>query len=339
MQVFTGVRSRQLSQVPIDVQLAEGVGFDGIFFSEMTLDPFLAATLGAEHSNRLSLGTSIALAFPRSPMTTAYMSWNLQVLSEGRFQLGLGSQVRGHNIRRFSVNWTPPGPRMREYILSLRAIWNCWQTGNPLNYKGQNYSFTLMPPEFSPGPIPYTEPSIAISAVNPYMCRLAGELCDGVLLHGFSTRKYTQEVILPNLECGAVKSGRKLDDIRINGGGFIVIGKTNQEVDQGIEEARRRISFYGSTQVYRTVLDIHGWGAIGDQLRELSLSGRWDEMPQLITDEMVEAFSIVGTYNTIGPQLRQYYGKFASQISLPLPEGQSTEHEMELSGLLRELQD
>ena len=146
-------------------------------------------------------------------------------------------------------------------------------------------------------------------------------------------------IILPNLECGAVKSGRKLDDIRINGGGFIVVGKTNQEVNQGIEEARRRISFYGSTQVYRTVLDIHGWCVIGDQLRELSLNGRWDEMPQLITDEMVEAFSIVGTYNTIGPQLRQYYGKFASQISLPLPEGQSTEHEMELSGLLRELQD
>ncbi|MQF82994.1 TIGR03617 family F420-dependent LLM class oxidoreductase [SAR202 cluster bacterium AD-802-E10_MRT_200m] len=338
MKVFTGVRGKNLSHVPIDVQLAERLGFDGIFFSEMTMDPFLASTLGAEHSNHLLLGTSIALAFPRSPMTTAYMSWNLQVLSQGRFQLGLGSQVRGHNIRRFSVNWTPPGPRMREYILSLRAIWECWQTGNPLNFKGENYSFNLMPPEFSPGPISFTEPSIAISAVNPYMCRLAGELCDGVLLHGFSTRKYTKEVILPNLESGAAKSGRKLGDIRINGGGFIIIGQTNQEVEQGIEETRRRISFYGSTQVYRPVLDIHGWGNVGDQLREMSLNGRWGEMPKLITDEMVEAFSIIGTYKTIGSKLTQYYGSFANQISLPLPESQLATQETEITELLQELQ-
>ena len=265
------------------------------------------------------------------------MSWNLQVLSKGRFQLGLGSQVRGHNVRRFSVAWTPPGPRMREYVESLRAIWDCWQHGTPLNYQGQDYSFTLMTPEFSPGPIPYDPPQVFIAAVNPYMCRLAGELCDGVLLHGLATQKYVQEVILPNLEVGARKAERSIKDVEVSGGGFILVGDGEEELQRSFEAARRRISFYGSTQVYRSVLAVHGWGPIGDQLREMSFKGQWEQMPRLVTDEMVEAFSVMGAYDDIAGKLKQHYGGYASRISLPLPEGDGAMRE-KVRGVLRELQ-
>ena len=336
MKVYAPVQVRALEQVGEQVRRAEALGYDGATFSETVLDPFLSATLAAAYSQRLLLGTAIALAFPRSPMTTAYMAWNLQRFSRGRFQLGLGTQVKGHNERRFSVPWLPPGPRMREYLGALKAIWACWQNSGPLTFRGQFYSFTLMTPEFNPGPIPYPPPSLYISAVNPYMLRLAGEACDGVLLHPFTTRKYLEEVILPNLEAGAKKGDRRLKDLDISGGGFIVTGANQEELQKEYEVTRRRIAFYASTRTYRPVLEVYGWGEVCDRLHEMSLRGQWAEMPRLITDEIMEACCVVAPYHALAQRVRTRFGFYATRVPLPLPDGRG-EAEAQLGQVVQAL--
>jgi probable F420-dependent oxidoreductase len=319
MEVYAAAEAHRLEEVPAAAQKAEALGFDGVLFNESTLDPFLAAALAAEHTRRTQLGTSIALAFPRSPMTTAYAAWNLQALARGRFQLGLGSQVRGHIQRRFSIPWSAPAPRMREYVQALRAIWACWQGGTPLDYRGEHYRFSLMPPYFNPGPLPCEPPQVHVAAVGPVMCRAAGEVGDGVLLHSLNSATYVQEVVLPNLEKGARQAGRTLKDLTVAGGGFIVVGANEHEAAQAYEATRRRVSFYASTPAYRRVLEIHGWGAAADELRQLSLGGRWEEMPRLVTEAMMEVFCVVGTYGDIAPKIVQRFGGYATRTTLSLP--------------------
>lgn len=319
MRVEYHIQGRDLRALPELVRRVEEVGYDAVTSSETSHDPFLPLVLAAEHSQRLLLGTSVAIAFPRSPMVVAYLAWDLQKFSGGRFVLGLGTQVKGHNERRFSVPWTAPGPRLREYIGALRAIWDCWQNGTPLNFRGKHYTFTLMTPFFNPGPIEHPRIPVYIAAVNAFMARLAGEICDGIRLHSFLSPKYLREVIIPAVQAGAARAGRALDDFGLAGAGFVITGRTEADLVPQREAVRRQLAFYASTRTYRPVMEVHGWGETVDRLHRLSLQGRWDEMAGLITDEMLETYATIGTYDEIAERLRKRYGGLVSSVTLNLP--------------------
>jgi len=314
----------------------EEMGYDSIVTPEAGHDPFLPLAILAEHTERLKLGTAVAIAFPRSPFVVAQMAWDLQRYSGGRFILGLGTQVKGHNERRYSTPWpAPPGPRLREYILCLKAIFNTFQTNERPNFKGDWYQFTLISPFFNPGPNPNDVP-IYISAVNKYHCRLVGEICDGIRLHPFNTPKYTREVIIPNIEEGAKKAGRNLSDIDVVGGGFLVTGKNEEEVERAKAPFKQQIAFYGSTRSYHPVLECHGWGEVGMRLYRLSMEGKWAEMTNEITDEMLNEFAVVGTYDEIVPKIKERYSGVVNTLGF----GYSTitaEQEDRLRWIIQEL--
>ncbi|MEN8180928.1 MAG: TIGR03617 family F420-dependent LLM class oxidoreductase [Myxococcota bacterium] len=257
---------------------AEAQGYDGLMSAEIAHDPFVPLAFAALETSRIELGTAIAVAFPRSPMVVANTAWDLQVHSRGRFVLGLGSQVKGHNVRRFSVPWSAPAPRLGEYVEALRAIWRCWEKRERLAFEGQHYRFTLMTPEFSPVPSGLPPVPIEIAAVGPAMLRLAGRLCDGVRLHGFCTRRYLEEVALPAVLGGLARSRRDRQHFEIWGGGFIATGATDDDVRRAMDQVRYRIAFYGSTRSYRPVLSIHGWDDLGDKLHRMSVRGEWQDM-------------------------------------------------------------
>ena len=337
MKVFASIPRDDIGKIPDRARWVEDMGYDGINTNEDFSSPFMALTLAAEHTERVLLGTSIAVVFPVSPMTTAYMAWEIQKYSQGRFRLGMGSQVKGHIERRFSTPWNAPGPRMRDYVLSLKAIWDSFQNGGPLRFDGEHYKFSLITPHFNPGPIDYPPPRIFIAAVGPYMFRLAGEHCDGVLPHGFMPPKYMDEVALPNLEKGLKRSGRTLKDIEVSTGGFLVMGEDEDELGEAFNAARRRIAFYASTRTYKGVMDIHGWGDVCLDLNRLAAAGSWDEMAKLITDEMVETFATIGTYDQIVDRVRERYGSYATQIGFSLP-SDTPAGEARLKEKIRELQ-
>ncbi|MCL0044274.1 TIGR03617 family F420-dependent LLM class oxidoreductase [Dehalococcoidia bacterium] len=322
MKIYTGLRGVDLKHIGIEAQRAEALGFDGVSFGEIAHDVFLEVALALQATERIHVGPAIAIAFARSPMVTAYLSWDLQHISDGRFELGLGSQVKGHNERRFSVPWSPPAPRMREYALALKAIWDCYQNGTRLNFTGRHYTFTLMNHEFNAGPIEYPDIPIYLAAVGSAMSRVAGEVYDGVLPHGFTTQKYQKEATLPQVNIGAARSGRSMEDFMIAGGGFMATGATEDEVYDAREAIRFRVAWYGSTRSYKPVFDAHEWGDTGLELHELSIKQEWDAMPKLITNTMLDTFCVSGTYEHIVPQLKDRYGSYASRISFPMP----TEH-------------
>lgn len=319
MRVEFHLQARDLRALPELVRRVEEVGYDAVTSSETSHDPFLPLVLAAEHSKRLLLGTSVAIAFPRSPMVVAYLAWDLQKFSGGRFSLGLGTQVKGHNERRFSVPWTAPGPRLREYIGALRAIWDCWQNGTPLNFRGKHYTFTLMTPFFNPGPIEHPRIPVYIAAVNAFMARLAGEICDGIRLHSFLSPKYLREVIIPAVQAGAARAGRSLEGFGLAGAGFVITGRTEADLAAQREAVRRQLAFYASTRTYRPVMELHGWGETVDRLHRLSLQGRWAEMAGLITDEMLETYATIATYDGIADRLRERYGGLVTSVALNLP--------------------
>jgi probable F420-dependent oxidoreductase len=326
-----------LSAIPVAVRRAEALGFDGVVVPETSHNPFMALALAAEHTTRLTLATSVAQAFVRSPTTTAYAAFDLQRFSGGRFCLGLGSQVKGQIERRFGMPWTPPGPRMRDYILAVRAVWACWQQRAPLNYQGTHYRLSVMTPNHRPSPLPdgISYPSVFLATVLPYMTQLAGEICDGVRLHSFSTARYVTNVTLPNLRTGAARAGRALEGFEISGGGMIATGPTRDAVAKAVDGVRWSIAFYGSTRTYTTVWAQHGWEKTGLKLHELSVTDGWDRMPALITDEMVRTFAAVGTYEEIGDKILERFGGFATRVALPLP---APEHERLLLPSLRHVQ-
>ncbi|MCP5025078.1 MAG: TIGR03617 family F420-dependent LLM class oxidoreductase [Actinomycetia bacterium] len=315
MKVLTTVRQADLRAIPEQVHQIEVDGYDGITTLENRHDPFLPLAVAAVHSERLELVTGVAISFPRSPMVVANAGWDLQAASGGRFVLGLGSQVKGHNERRFSVPWSAPAPRMKEYVQSVRAIWHSWATGEPLAFEGDHYQFTLMTPNFTPEPLEGPPPRVTIAAVGPAMLRVAGEACDGVRLHAFCTRQYLEAKVLPQLQTGWKRGGRGRDGFEISGGGFVCTGPDEAAVSEMVEWVRYRIGFYGSTRAYWPVLEQHGLEDLGLELNHLSKNDGWDQMASRVSDEVVRLFAAVGTYDEIGGAVAERFGGVVDTIS------------------------
>lgn len=314
MKVDTALPPAHLADVAAAARRAEALGFDGVFTAETSHDPYLPLPVAAAAAPGLDLGTAIALAFPRSPMVTAQTAWDLAALSGGRFILGLGTQVRAHIVRRFSVEWTSPGPRLREYVLALRAIWRSFQTGEPLRFEGDHYRLSLLTPVFNPGPIEHPAVPVAIAGVGPYLARVAGEVCDGFHVHPFHTVRYLDEVLLPAIRKGAEANGRTLDDVPRFTSVFVVTGG-DEEATRMREAARRQIAFYASTPSYRGVLDVHGWD-FGPELTAMSKRGEWERMAELITDEVLDTVAVVAPIERLGAAIRERYGDRIQRIAL-----------------------
>ncbi len=318
MRVDGGIGT-ELGRVGEAVNEAEVAGYDGVWSAETSRDPFLPVLLAAEHTERIQLGTGIAVAFARSPMTLAQTANDLQVFSNGRFLLGLGSQIKPHIVKRFSMEWSHPAARMREFILALRAIWDCWDNGTKLDFRGDFYSHTLMTPFFNPGPNPHGPPKVFLAGVGERMTETAGEAADGFLCHAFTTESYLREVTLPALGRGLAKAGRTMDAFEISGPAFVVTGGTEEEMEASAKGTREQIAFYGSTPAYRGVLEHHGWGGLQDELNTLSKQGRWVEMGQLITDDILHTFAVVGEPEQIAAGLHDRYGDVVDRISFYAP--------------------
>jgi probable F420-dependent oxidoreductase len=301
-------------------QMAERAGYDGWWAPETQADPFISCAVASERTDGIEIGTGIAVAFARNPMTVAQQANDLQALSGGRFLLGVGSQIKPHITRRYSMPWSHPAPRMREFILAIRAIWHTWATDAPLDFQGEFYSHTLMTPFFNPGPNPHGNPKIVLAAVGPLMTEAAGEVADGLLCHGFCTERYLREMTLPALERGAAKSGRDLDDFEITAPGFIVAGDSEEQIAAGVDFVRQQIGFYGSTPAYRPVLETHGWGSLQDELHALTKRGAWNELADVIDNEMLHTFAIIGTPEEAVAEIKRRYGGIATRVTLPLPD-------------------
>ena len=295
-----------LDDIGARAALLESRGFDGVTTAEAGHDPFLPVMAAAASTKRLIMGTNVAIAFPRSPMVTAQTAWDLQHLSNGRFTLGLGTQVKGHNEQRYSTPWPgAPGPRMREYLLCLQAIFKSFQNpAKPTFFEGEHYRFKLLPPFFNPGPIDHPHVPLYVAAVNPYMARLSGELCDGLRLHPVATFRYTRDVILPAIADGLARSGRTMEQFDLVGAPFMALGRDADEVEKAKQKLRNQISFYASTRSYHGVLAHHGWEDTGARLHQLSVAGKWDQMPALITDAMLEEWAIIATYDGLVDAIR-----------------------------------
>jgi len=311
-----------LSKVAAKAQEVEAQGYAGAWTAETAHDPFLPLLLAAEHTEKLEIGTSIAVAFARSPMTLANTAWDLQAYSQGRFVLGLGSQIKPHITKRFSMEWSKPAARMREFVLAMRAIWNTWQTGEKLDFRGEFYTHTLMTPFFTPDAAElgdFGPPKVFLAGVGELMTEVAGEVCDGFICHGFTTEKYLREVTLPALERGRAKAGKTMEGFEIVGPSFVVTGNDDAEMKQAAAGTRQQIAFYGSTPAYRNVLDIHGWGHLQDELNTLSKQGEWVKMGELIDDEILNTFAVVGEPEHIAPELTQRYGDVIQRLSFYAP--------------------
>ena len=315
MRVFTTLPQEDLRKAAPAARTIEAEGYDGVASMENRHDPFLALAIAGAVTERIELHTSVAIAFARSPMAVANVGWDLAGATGGRFVIGLGSQVRAHNERRFSVPWTPPAPRMREYVQALRAIWRCWKTGERLGYEGQHYRFTLMTPAFTPEPIAAPPPPVTIAAVGPAMLKVAAEECDGVKLHGFCTRKYLEDAVMPRLAEGLAKTGHKRENFEISGGGFLATGPDDATVARAFEWARERVAFYGSTQAYWPVLALHGLEELGHKLNAMTRQGRWTEMAREVADDVVHLFAAVGRYDQIVKAIEQRFGGLTDALN------------------------
>jgi probable F420-dependent oxidoreductase len=300
-------------------QRAEADGYDGVWSAETGHDAFLPIAIGAAATETLEFGTGIAVAFARNPMNLAVLANDLQQLSKGRFILGLGSQIKPHITKRFSMPWSHPAPRMRELIMAMRAIWKTWETGEKLEFRGEFYTHTLMTPFFNPGKNPYGNPKVILAAVGELMTEVAGEAGDGLLVHGFTTERYLREVSLPALERGAAKSGKTRADLTVSYPGFIVTGANEAAMATADQAVRQQIAFYGSTPAYRPVLELHGWGDLQPELNTLSKRGEWVKMGELIDDEVLDAFAIVCPIHEVATQIKARFGDVVDRFSFYAP--------------------
>jgi probable F420-dependent oxidoreductase len=298
---------------------AEKAGFAAVWTSEVQHDPFVGLSLAAVATEQIQLGTAIVVAFARNPMSMAVVANDVQLLSKGRLLLGLGSQVRAHITRRFNMPWSHPAPRMREYILAMRAIWEAWNTGGKLEFQGEYYSHTLMTPFFNPGPNPYGPPQVLLAGVGAAMTSVAGEVADGFLCHGFTTERYMREVTMPALREGRATAGKELDGFEVCGLPFIVTGRTEEEVAKARRGVCGQIAFYGSTPAYRGVLELHGWGDLADELHAMSRTGDWAKMGELVADDVVDAFAVVAEPEAVAGALRRRYGDMFTRLSFYTP--------------------
>ena len=303
MKVDGGIGT-DLRHVAANAKEVEAAGYSGAWTAETSHDPFLPLLLAAEHTSRLELGTNIAVAFARNPMIVANIGWDLQAYSAGRFILGLGTQIRPHIEKRFSMPWSHPARRMREFVAALHAIWSAWQDGTKLGFEGDFYTHKIMTPMFTPEPHPSPAPKIFIAAVGEAMTEMCGEVADGHLGHPMVSRRYLDEVTMPALLRGMRRCGRDRGDFEVSAEVMVATGDNDDELAAATTAVRKQIAFYGSTPAYRKVLELHGWGDLQTELHRLSLEGQWDTMGSLVDDEMLAAFAVVGPVDTIAAALR-----------------------------------
>ncbi|MEV6150212.1 TIGR03617 family F420-dependent LLM class oxidoreductase [Nonomuraea sp. NPDC052129] len=324
MKVGAHVGGPPSSEVARFAGWAEETGFDVVTTTEVDHDPFLPLALAAQATSRVRLATGIAVAFARTPMALAYVTNDLQALSGGRFVLGLGTQTKPHITRRFSMGWGKPVTRMREYITALRAIWNDWNKGEEVRHTGEYYRHTLMTATFRPAPHGHDNPPIHLAAVGPAMTRLAGEVADGLIPHGFSTERYFREITLPALEEGLERAGRDRSEVSVHCPGFAHVYAPEGSVDEQRQMLRGRVAFYGSTPAYRGVLALHGWEELHERLHALSVrpeADRWDRMADLVDDEVLDTFCTSGTLPEVAAELRRRFGGLVGQVHLHPPAG------------------
>ncbi|MEM8904289.1 MAG: LLM class F420-dependent oxidoreductase [Actinomycetota bacterium] len=308
-----------LPDVPDAAKRAEEAGFDGLWTAETSHDPFMPHVLAAEHTESITLGTSIAVAFARNPMLLANIGYDLNAYSGGRFVLGLGSQIKPHITKRFSMEWSKPAARMKEMIQAIRAIWDCWNNDTKLEFRGDFYTHTIMTPFFNPGPNPHGDARIMIAGVGPLMTKVAGEVCDGFLVHGFTTEQYLRDVTIPKLHEGMEEAGRDRADFEISYPAFVVTGKDEDEMATAAAGVRQQISFYGSTPAYRGVLEHHGWGELQGELNTMSKAGQWAEMADLIDDDILATFAVVEEPDKVAGELLRRFGDAVDRLSFYAP--------------------
>jgi len=329
-----GAISGQLANIAKAASTLERRGYDCCWTAEINHDPFLPLVLAAEHTTNIELGTSIAVAFARNPMTVANVGWDLQAYSQGRLLLGLGSQVQAHIEKRFSMPWSQPVRRMREFVLALHEIWSCWRDGTKLDFEGDFYTHKLMTPMFTPEPQPYAFPKIFVAAVGEAMTEMCGEVADGMLAHAFTTKRYFEEVTTPALLRGMARSGRQRSEFALSAPIFVVTGNDESELAAAAVGTRKQIAFYGSTPAYRKVLELHGWGELHTELHRLSRAGEWDAMGSLIDDEILEAFAVVAPLDEVADKIRDRCDGVIDRVLVGFP---SAVPEEAVSAVLREL--
>lgn len=319
MKVDSALLESDLARVGAEARRIEQLGYDGGFSFEGPHDPFFPLLMAARETRRLELSTAVAIAFARSPMLLANIGHDLQRFSQGRFILGLGSQIRPHIEKRFSMPWSRPAARMRELVLAIRAIWARWNEGTPLDFRGEFYQHTLMTPFFDPGPNPFGNPRIFVAGVGPRMTEVAGEVGDGFFTHPFNTPEFTRSVTVPALERGLSRSGRRLADFEMSFQVMVVSGRNDSEIAMATEAVRSQIAFYASTPAYRPVLESRGWGELQPELNRLSKRGEWQEMARRIETPMLEAIAVCCPPGEIASRVRERCGALASRISLVTP--------------------
>jgi probable F420-dependent oxidoreductase len=331
-----GAVSSQLADIAKAASTLERRGYDCCWTAEINHAPFLPLVLAAEHTTNIELGTSIAVAFARNPMTVANVGWDLQAYSQGRFLLGLGSQVQAHIEKRFSMPWGQPVRRMREFVVALHEIWSCWRDGTTLRFEGDFYTHKLMTPMFTPEPQPYAFPKIFVAAVGEAMTEMCGEVADGMLAHAFTTKRYFEEVTSPALLRGMERSGRQRGEFQLSVPIFVVTGHDDSDLAAGAVSTRKQIAFYGSTPAYRKVLELHGWGDLHTELHRLSRAGEWDAMGSLIDDEILEAFAVVAPLDEVAAKIRDRCDGVIDRVLVGFP---SAVPEDTVSAVLRELRE
>lgn len=325
MKVDGALVGHALADVPVAACELEALGYDGVYTFEGPHEPFFPLLLAAEHTERVELTTAIAIAFARTPMTLASLAWDLQQMSNGRFVLGLGTQIKPHIEKRFSMPWSRPAARIREMVLALRAIFDRWQHGTPLDFRGEFYTHTLMTPMFDPGPCEQGPPRILLAGVGPVMTEVAGEVADGFIVHPFTTERFLRGTTMPALERGIEAAGRARSDFEIALPAMVAVGDSDEQIATELDGFRYRLAFYGSTPAYKVVLDAHGWGELQPELNRLSKLGDWATMQTLISDEMLDEFVTAGTLEQVPERLRARYGGLVDRVSFSAPPGTDPE--------------
>ncbi|MGH3892892.1 MAG: LLM class F420-dependent oxidoreductase [Rhodococcus qingshengii] len=330
-----GTAGADFAELSRQVDAAQRIGYNGVWSTEVSRDPFLPLLLAAEQAPNLEIGTAIAVAFARSPMTLAATANDLHAFSSGRFMLGLGSQIKPHIERRFSMPWSSPAARMHEFVRAVRAIWQCWQDETPLDFQGEFYQHTLMTPMFRPGPNAFGTPRILIAAVGPHMTETAAEVADGILVHGFTTERYLREATVPQIKSALDKAGKEWDNFTLSYPGLVVTGADDREFREATAAVRKQIAFYGSTPAYRGVLELHGWDDLHLELNRLSKQGDWTTMSELIDDEILNVFAVVGEPSVVAQEAHRRFGDVIDRFGIYTPYTLAHETTAELVTALR----